>query len=92
MNINKIGCDLDIQKLDLDDQAHFNFLDMCKKYKVKPMTTIFSRSSDNFLIVEIFILLNVSGANFSSLLVQKEHFLLHASIGLISIQLINGID
>ena len=23
-----------LKKLDLDDQAHFNFLDMCKKYKV----------------------------------------------------------
>ena len=33
-----------LKKLDLDDDAHFLFLEMCKKYKVKPMTTIFSRS------------------------------------------------
>ena len=38
-----------LKKLDLDDQAHFDFLDMCKKYKVKPMTTIFSRSRLKFL-------------------------------------------
>lgn len=38
-----------LKKLDLDDEAHFIFLDICKKYKIKPMTTIFSRSRLKFL-------------------------------------------
>ena len=38
-----------LKKLDLDDDAHFLFLEICKKYKVKPMTTIFSRSRLKFL-------------------------------------------
>ena len=38
-----------LKKLDLDDKAHFLFLDLCKKYKIKPMTTIFSRSRLKFL-------------------------------------------
>ena len=38
-----------LKKLDLNDEQHFIFLDYCKKYKVEPMTTIFSRSRLNFL-------------------------------------------
>ena len=38
-----------LKKLDLFDNDHFSFLEMCKKYKVKPMTTIFSRSRLKFL-------------------------------------------
>ena len=38
-----------LKKLDLDDEQHFLFLEMCKKYKIKPMTTIFSRSRLKFL-------------------------------------------
>ena len=33
-----------LKKLDLDDKQHFEFSDYCKKYKIKPMTTIFNRS------------------------------------------------
>lgn len=33
-----------LKKLDLDNEAHLYFIDLCKKYKVKPMTTIFTRS------------------------------------------------
>ena len=30
-------------KLDIDDKNHYLFLEFCKKYKIRPMTTIFSR-------------------------------------------------
>ena len=33
-----------LSKLDLDEKQHQLFLDYCKKYKIKPMTTIFSLS------------------------------------------------
>jgi len=38
-----------LKKLDLDDEAHFKFIELCNKYKVIPLTTIFSRSRLNFL-------------------------------------------
>jgi sialic acid synthase SpsE len=38
-----------LKKLDLDDEAHVYFLSLCRKYKVKPMTTIFTRSRLKFL-------------------------------------------
>ncbi len=34
-----------LSKLDLSEDDHSKFLDMCKKYKIKPMTTIFSYSN-----------------------------------------------
>ncbi len=33
-----------LKKLDLEEKQHHLFLDYCKKYKIKPMTTIFSLS------------------------------------------------
>ncbi len=33
-----------LQKLDLDIEQHIKFLDFCKKYKIKPLTTIFTLS------------------------------------------------
>jgi len=33
-----------LKKLDLEEKQHQLFLDFCKKYKIKPMTTIFSLS------------------------------------------------
>ncbi len=33
-----------LKNLDLTVDEHFKFLDLCKKYKIKPMTTIFSRN------------------------------------------------
>ena len=38
-----------LKKLDLDDSAHHLFVDLCKKYKIKPLTTIFTRSRLKFL-------------------------------------------
>ena len=38
-----------LSKLDLDDNAHFLFIDLCKKYKIKPLTTIFTRSRLKFI-------------------------------------------
>ena len=38
-----------LKKLDLNEEQHFMFLDFCKKFKVQPMTTIFSRSKLKFL-------------------------------------------
>ena len=36
-----------LKKLDLSVKEHFKFLEICKKYKIKPMTTIFSRKELN---------------------------------------------
>ena len=33
-----------LKKLDLSVEEHMKFIDLCKKYKIKPMTTIFSRN------------------------------------------------
>jgi len=38
-----------LKKLDLDDSMHYEFIELCKKYKVIAMTTIFSRSRLKFL-------------------------------------------
>lgn len=38
-----------LKKLDLSDEAHHFFLDLCKKAKIKPMTTVFSRSRVPFV-------------------------------------------
>ncbi len=61
-----------LKKLDLDDQAHFDFLDMCKKYKVKPMTTIFSRSRLKFLEKLDIDTIKVSSFDCSSHTMIKE--------------------
>ena len=38
-----------LKKLDLDDKAHHLFIELCNKYKIKPLTTIFTRSRLKFL-------------------------------------------
>jgi sialic acid synthase SpsE len=38
-----------LKKLDLNDEDHYYFLELCKKYNVKPMTTIFTRQRLNFI-------------------------------------------
>lgn len=40
---------LRLKNLDLDDEAHYKFIELCYKYKVEPMTTVFTRSRINFL-------------------------------------------
>jgi sialic acid synthase SpsE len=38
-----------LSKLDLTDDDHFLFIELCNKYKIKPTTTIFTRSRLKFL-------------------------------------------
>ncbi len=38
-----------LKKLDLSDKHHYQFIEMCKKYKIKPMTSIFSINRLSFL-------------------------------------------
>ena len=55
-----------LKKLDLDDKQHFEFSDYCKKYKIKPMTTIFNRSRLKFLETLGFETIKVSSFDCSS--------------------------
>ena len=38
-----------LKKLDLSEDDHYFFIEKCKKYKIKPMTSIFSINRINFL-------------------------------------------
>ena len=38
-----------LKKLDLSEDDHYFFIEKCKKYKIKPMTSIFSINRKNFL-------------------------------------------
>lgn len=38
-----------LNKLDLTPKEHFKFLELCQKYKIKPMTTIFTRNRINLI-------------------------------------------
>ncbi len=38
-----------LKNLDLTYEDHFKFLELCKKYKIKPMTTIFTRNRVNLI-------------------------------------------
>jgi len=38
-----------LNKLDLTPKEHFKFLELCEKYKIKPMTTIFTRNRINLI-------------------------------------------
>ena len=38
-----------LKKLDLDEETQINFHNLCKKYNVEPMTTIFTRSKINLV-------------------------------------------
>ena len=40
---------LRLKPLDLDDETHYYFLEVCDKYKIKPLTTIFTRERLKFL-------------------------------------------
>lgn len=61
-----------LKKLDLDDKAHIYFIDLCKKYKVKPMTTIFSRSRLKFLEDLNFQTIKVSSFDCASFKMIEE--------------------
>ena len=51
-----------LSKLDLSEEDHIKFLEICKKYNIKPMTTIFSYS--NIDLVENLGLKNVKISSF----------------------------
>lgn len=55
-----------LKKLDIDDKNHYLFLEFCKKYKIKPMTTIFSRYRLKFLESLDFQVIKVSSFDCSS--------------------------
>lgn len=38
-----------LKKLDLSNEDHYFFLEKCKKYKIKPLTTVFTKSRLKFL-------------------------------------------
>ena len=61
-----------LKKLDLDDGMHYEFLELCKKYKVIPMTTIFSRSRLQFLQTLNMDIIKVSSFDCSSHVLIKE--------------------
>ena len=55
-----------LSKLDLDDDQHYLFLDFCKKYKIKPMTTIFNRSRLSFIESLNFEIIKISSFDCAS--------------------------
>jgi len=55
-----------LSKLDLTDDQHHFFIDFCKKYKIKPMTTIFNRSRLKFIESLNFEIIKVSSFDCAS--------------------------
>lgn len=55
-----------LSKLDLNDDHHYLFLDFCKKYKIKPMTTIFNRSRLSFIESLNFEIIKISSFDCAS--------------------------
>ena len=55
-----------LKKLDLDNEQHFQFVNYCKKYNIKPMTTIFNRARLKFLETLDFDTIKVSSFDCSS--------------------------
>lgn len=55
-----------LSKLDLTDDDHYLFIEMCKKYNVNPMTTIFNRSRLKFLSKLDLKIIKVSSFDCSS--------------------------
>jgi sialic acid synthase SpsE len=61
-----------LKKLDLDDSMHYEFIELCKKYKVIAMTTIFSRSRLKFLETLNMDIIKVSSFDCSAHVLIKE--------------------
>lgn len=61
-----------LKKLNLNDEDYFWFVDICKKYKIKPTTTIFNRAKLKFLEKVGFDLLKVSSFDCASFQMMKE--------------------
>ena len=55
-----------LSKLDLNDEQHYIFHEFCKKYKIKPMTTIFHRSRLKFVESLNFETLKISSFDCAS--------------------------
>ena len=55
-----------LSKLDLNDDQHHLFSDFCKKYKIKPMTTIFNRSRLSFVESLNFDIIKISSFDCAS--------------------------
>lgn len=61
-----------LSKLDLNDDEHHLFLEICSKYKIKPMTTIFNRSRLKFIESLNFDLIKISSFDCASHKMIKE--------------------
>ncbi len=61
-----------LKKLDLSDEDHFKFVDMCQKYNIEPMTTIFNRSRLDFLSKLSFKKIKISSFDCSSFKMIEE--------------------
>lgn len=74
-----------LKPMDIDDEAHFRFVDTCREAGIKPLTSVFSRSRVPFLATLGFDAIKVASYDCASLPLLrelKEHFLhLYISTG-----------
>lgn len=61
-----------LKKLDLTPEEHFKFLEICQKYKIKPMTTIFTRNRINLIKKMNLEYLKISSFDCSSYALIKD--------------------
>ena len=61
-----------LKHLDLTQEEHFKFLELCKKYKIKPMTTIFTRNRIKLIRKMNLKYLKISSFDCSSHAMIKE--------------------
>ncbi len=61
-----------LKNLDLTVEDHFKFLELCKKYKIKPMTTVFTRNRVNLAKKMNLDYLKISSFDCSSHAMIKE--------------------
>tara|TARA_B100001287_G_C22675556_1_gene527445 strand:- start:221 stop:1216 length:996 start_codon:yes stop_codon:yes gene_type:complete len=61
-----------LKNLDLDHNMHLKFIELCKKYKIKPMTTIFSRNRINLIKKMNLEFLKISSFDCSSYSMIKD--------------------
>lgn len=61
-----------LKNLDLTSDEHFKFLELCQKYKIKPMTTIFSRNRINLIKQMNLEYLKISSFDCSSIALIQD--------------------
>jgi len=61
-----------LKNLDLNSQEHFKFIKLCEKYKIKPMTTIFTRNRVNLIKKMKLEYLKISSFDCSSHIMIEE--------------------